>query len=217
MRQKILCSLLVACVSLAAFAQTAGYGEGDRVQTPDGRTAVVEAFKMPDMAKVKFDDGTTRFYMRSDLKKVEPPKPAPGGPRESLRVGDMVIDPRTPDRRFKIYSISGDSAVIYQDVGKYAMNTAITVKLENIVGLKTWERREGEEKEQKLLRAAFEDETKPFRETVENLAHAYDEKYRGGAFNTSARLYASTPAPVFTRNGKRIWKASPRSARGIRT
>jgi hypothetical protein len=191
MRRTIFCLLLVAFAwQAAATAQTKGYVEGDRVETPDGRTAVVEAFRMPDMAKVKFDDGTTRFYMRSDLKKVEPPKPAPGGPRETFRVGDMVIDPRTPDRRFKIYSISGDSAVIYQDLGKYAMNTAITVKLADIVSLKTWERREGDEKEQKLLRAAFEDEARPFTETVESLAHAYDEKYRGSTFNTSARLYA---------------------------
>lgn len=178
MRQKLLCALLVACVALATLAQTAGYREGDRVQTPDGRTAVVETFKMPDMAKVKFDDGTTRFYMRSDLKKVEPPKPVPTEPQETLRVGDSVIDTSKPDtirREGKIESISGGTATVRYGTYRYDYFKA---ELKDLMSAQAWNHKQDEEKEQKLLRAAFEDEARPFHHIVYIFAWAYKPQFK---------------------------------------
>lgn len=178
MRRKLLCSLLVACVSLAAFAQTAGYREGDKVQTPDGRTAVVEAFKMPDMAKVRFDDGTTRFYMRSDLKKVEPPKPVPTEPQETFRVGDAVIDTSKPDtirREGQIESISGGTATVRYGPYRYDYFKA---EIKDLMGSQAWQRKQDGEREQKLLRAAFEDEARPFHHVVYIFAWAYKPQFK---------------------------------------
>lgn len=179
--------LLVFVMAIGAAAQS--LRQGDMVQTPDGRTGKIESFKpMSDIVKVQFDDGTTKFYVLSDLKKVEPPKPQNANPPENFRVGDIVVSPGNPQRQLRIDSISGDSAVVRYGPGTY--NT-FTAKLSDLVSLQTWERRQNAEKEAKLLRAALEDEAAPFMDTIRLMAHAFNPKINqsGGSFNPTPATY----------------------------
>lgn len=176
--KRILLSLLFAAVALQfTTAQTRGFMEGERVTTPDGRSGTIESFKMPDMAKVKFDDGTTKFYIRADLKKIEPPKPNNTNPPENFSVGDAVIDTSKPDtlrREGKIESISGDAVIVRTGPYKY---DSFRANLKDLMSMQAWNRKQNAEKESKLDRAAFEDEAQPFRNTIRALAGAYDSKY----------------------------------------
>ena len=170
------------------------FSQGDAVETPDGRTGKIESFKlMSDIVKVQLDDGTTKFYVLSDLKKVEKPKPQNTNPPENFRVGDIVI--RIPDpggqinnQRLRIDSISGDSAVVRYGPGNYNVYKA---KLADLMSLQTWERRQNEEKEAKLLRAALEDEAEPFMDTIQLVAHTFNPKInqQGGSFNPTPATY----------------------------
>lgn len=179
-------ALLTLALAVCAAAQS--FRQGDTVQTPDGRTGVIESFKNQEMAKVKFGENDSRYFMLKDLTVVEPPKPKRTEPLENFRVGDIVIDPAKPQQQLSIDSIKGDSAVVRYGNGNYNVYTA---KLEDLVSLKTWERRQNNENEQKLVRAAFEDDAKPFMGTIQRLAHTYNPKFQqmGGPFISNAATY----------------------------
>lgn len=166
--------------------------QGDTVQTPDNRTGVMESFKS-EMGKVKFDDGTTKFYMLADLKLMESPKPVRNNVAETFRVGDIVVRIPSPggqidNRQLRIDSISGDSAVVRYGPGKY---NVYTEKLSELMSLQAWERRQNEEKEAKLLRAALEDEAQPYMNTIDLIAPSYNPKIirQGGSFNPTPATY----------------------------
>lgn len=186
-RKIMFAALLTFALAICAAAQSVVYKQGDTVQTPDGRTGVIESFKNQEMAKVKFGENDSRYFMLKDLQIVAPKRTTP---LENFRVGDMVIDLEKrrnlePMQQLQIDSISGDSAIVRYGNGKY---NVYTTKLENLVSLKTWERTQNEENRQKILRADFADEAKPFMRTVEILANTYDPKFmeRGDSFTGSA-------------------------------
>lgn len=186
-RKFMFAALLVFAMAIGAAAQS--FRQGDTVQTPDGRTGKIESFKpMSDIVKVQFDDGTTKFYVLSDLKKVEPPKSQNANPPENFRVGDIVISPGNPQRQLRIDSISGDSAVVRYGPGKY---NVFTEKLSGLVSLQTWERQQNAEKEAKLWRAALEDEAEPFMNTIRLIASSFNPKIiqQGGSFNPKPATY----------------------------
>lgn len=177
--------LMLAFAVQSAFAQTTTFSIGERVETPDGRSGVVESFK-PEMAKIKFDDGATKFYMRADLKKVEPPKPKRTAPIETLRVGDVVINRDNPNiKGGPIESIRGDTAIVRFDTGKYHVREE---KLEDLMTVKTWNRLQDEANREKLVRAEFADEAEPFMRTVKILAHSYNPQFfdSGDSFTGNA-------------------------------
>lgn len=177
MKKTLLILLLTSFFTLNVLSQTTGFLEGDRVTTPDNRQGVIESFKMPDMAKVKFDDGTTRFYVRSDLKKIEPPKPQNENPPENFRVGDTVINPSMNEsfkRDGKIESISGETATVRTGPYKYDYYKA---NLKDLMSVEAWNRKQNAQKNARLDRAAFDDETKAFHNTIYSLAQIYNPKF----------------------------------------
>ena len=175
MKHTILCLLLIVFIAMTTFAQSVTFHQGDTVQTPDGRTGKVESFKNEEMAKVRFGPGAndTQYFMLTDLKVVEPPKPPRTGPVETFRVGDIVED--THGKQLTIDSISGDTAVVRYGVGKYNVYKA---KLEDLVSAKTAALNRARENTAKITRAAFADESQPFSAAIGHLAHAYDRKFR---------------------------------------
>lgn len=164
------------------------FNQGDTVNTPDGRTGKIESFKTDEMAKVQFAPNETQYFMVKDLKKIEPPKPINNEPVENFRVGDTVVDRSDPNRQLKIDSISGDSAVVRYGIGRYNVRTE---KLENLMSLKTRDRKQTEENEGKLIRAQFEDEAKPFMNTIQLIAPSFNPKIiqQGGSFNPTPATY----------------------------
>lgn len=164
--------LFIIALAIGAAAQALIFNQGDTVQTPDGRTGVIESFKNQEMAKVKFGANDTQYFMLKDLKVVKPPKPQQTGPVESFRVGDIVEN--ADGKQLKIDSISGDSAVVRYGVGKY---NVYTLKLRDLVSAKTAAARRENENAGKLVRAQFEDEAKDLTLTIWQLAPAYDTKF----------------------------------------
>jgi len=189
MKNTILFILFFALFTMTTSAQES-FRVDDAVQTPDGRAGKIESFKpMSDLVKVKLVDGTTKFYVLSDLKKVEVPKPQNTNPTETFRVGDIVVTPGNPNRQLKIESISGDSAVVRYGVGRY---NVFTEKLSGLISLQTWERRQNTEKEAKLERAGFEDEAQPFTKTIQMIAPSFNPKIvraSGSGFNPTPATY----------------------------
>ena len=191
-RKFMFTALLTLALAIGAAAQTVVFKQGDTVQTPDGRTGVIESFKTQEMAKVKFGENDFKYFMLKDLQIVAPKRTAP---LENLRVGDMVIDLEKrrnlqPIQQLRIDSISGDSAVVRYGNGNYNI---YTTKLENLLSLKTWERMQDDENQQKILRAEFADEAEPYMTTVKILANAYNpqfydhgDSYTGNAANQEA-------------------------------
>lgn len=98
--------------------------------------SVIESFKNQEMAKVKFGENDSRYFMLKDLQVIEPPKPKRTEPLETFRVGDIVIDPKDPNKWLSIDSIKGDTAVVRYGNGNYNIYAA---NLEDLVSLKTWE------------------------------------------------------------------------------
>ena len=184
-RKFMFTALLLLALAMSAAAQTLIFKQGDTVQTPDGRTGVIESFKNGDMAKVRFGEIGFKYFMTKDLKVIEPSKPKRTEPLETFRVGDIVIHPDDPNKQLRIDSISGDTAVVRYGGGNYNNYKA---KLEDLISLKTWERMQDVENQQKLLRAEFADEAKPFMRTVEILAHTYNPQFldRGESFTGNA-------------------------------
>lgn len=177
MKYALLVLIFMMFFTLDSLAQTKGFMEGDRVTAPDGRSGMIESLKMPDMAKVKFDDGTTGFYVRSDLKKIEASKPQSANPPENFRVGDTVINPSMNEsfkRDGKIESISGETATVRTGPYKYDYYKA---NLKDLMSVEAWQRRQNSDKNAKLERAAFDDETKAFHNTIYGLAQIYNPKF----------------------------------------
>lgn len=83
-RRKYL-SIALLGFALATFAAAQNtFRVGDTVALPDGRTGKVESIKDQEMAKVKFSDGSSQYFMLQDIKKAIDPN-AP-----TFRVGDKV-------------------------------------------------------------------------------------------------------------------------------
>lgn len=169
MRKAFLCVLLVAFAwQAAATAQTTIFRQGDRVVTSDGRAGVIEAFKNQELAKVKFDDGSTEYFMLTTLKKFA---------AENFKVGDTVYAKQT-GQRGTIEALDGSVAKVRFGAGKYDFkNMPVSMLMNEAAGSKAREREEDEIK-QKPLRAAFEDEAKPFHSVVYFFAWAYKSQFR---------------------------------------
>jgi len=187
MKHANLCLLLIAMVTMTTFAQNI-FRQGDAVQTPDGRTGKIESFKNQEMAKVRFGPGSndTQYFMLTDLKK------ALGSTKEVFQVGDMVTSPSGPKgKEGRIESINGSTARIRYGPGKYE---AYNDFLENLMSPKAAAlQRDSEQQElkQKPIRAAFEDESRPFLGTLALTARAYDPKYKeAGGFTINAAVTA---------------------------
>lgn len=188
-RRFLLLSAMTIALAGIAWGQNS-FREGDPVVVPDGRTGKIDSFKpMSDLVKVRLDDGTSKFFVLSDLKKVEVQKPQNTNPPETLRVGDIVVTPGNPKRQLKIESISGDSAVVRYGVGRY---NVFTEKLSGLMSVQAWERRQNIEKEAKLERAGFEDEAKPYTNTIRMIAPSFNPKIvrgSGTSFNPTPATY----------------------------
>lgn len=157
--------------------ETVIFKEGNTVKTPDGRTGTIESFREQGMAKVRFGTGAneTKYFMLKDLTVIEPPKPARTTPVENFRVGDIVISPENPNQQLRIEAIRGNMADLRYGNGNY--NIHKDQKLEDVISLKTWERMKDDENRQKIVRAEFADEAKPFMKTVKILANAYNPQF----------------------------------------
>ncbi len=169
----IFAALLLFALAIGAAAQTVTFREGNSVQTPDGRIGVIESFKNQEMAKVKFGENDSQYFMLTTLKVVKPPKPPRTEPPETFRAGDLVENDK--GQQLRIDSISGDSAVVRYGVGKY---NVYTEKLENLTSVKTVAARRERDNAGKLVRAQFEDDSKPFFDLIITVAPGFDPKYR---------------------------------------
>ncbi len=175
MKRTLLFLLLIAAMTLSAFAQALIFNQGDMVQTPDGRTGKIESFKNQEMARVRFGPGAneTQYFMLVDLKVVKAPKPPRSEPQETFQVGDRVEDEN--GKQLIIESINGNSAKVRYGVGRY---NVYDEPLENLVSTRTAALKREQAKTQKLMLVQFEDESRPFLGTLALTARAYDPKYR---------------------------------------
>lgn len=160
---------------------TGVFRTGDKVQTPDGRTGVIDSIKDGEMAKVRFADNTTNYFLLTDLKKpVDSPKP-------TFRVGDRVFNSGKPG---VIETIEGDRYTVRFGPGKYDYVVAGAENLRTPQQAAEEQERERQEKAQKPIRAQFMDEAKPFFDVIYKLAPVFDPKYSGGGtFNPENKFY----------------------------
>ncbi len=171
MKRTILSLSLIAAITLSVFAQKIIYRVGDAVQTPDGRTGVIESFKDDEMAKVKFGANETKYFMLTDLKKAaDPSKP-------TFRVGDRVFKDGKPG---VIEAVEGNGFKVRVGPGKYDFILALAEHLMTPQQAAEEQERERQEKIQKPLRAQFMDEAQAFSPTVFKLAPVFDPKYYAG-------------------------------------
>ncbi|MGZ8845716.1 MAG: hypothetical protein ACXW3C_04550 [Pyrinomonadaceae bacterium] len=147
---------------------------GDTVAVPDGRTGKVESFKDQELAKVKFGENDSQYFLLQDLKKAADPS------KETFRVGDMVVSARAPAAG-RIESINGNSAHIKFGPGKYDFVDDLLENLKSPKAAELERDQQQAEQRQKPIRAQFEDEARPFTGPVIILAHAYDPKFRQDA------------------------------------
>jgi DNA-binding TFAR19-related protein (PDSD5 family) len=184
MKRTILILSFAVCAALSAFAQSGTLQVADQVQTPDGRTGKIESFKpMSDLVKVKFADGSTQYFELNDLKRpIDTAKP-------TFRIGDTVYAPRAPKGTpGVIESISGNAARVRFGRGKYDYVDELLEKLTTPQQAAQQQEREQQEKIQKPLRAALEDEARPFMDTIRLLAHSFNPKIgdQGGSLDATA-------------------------------
>ena len=171
MRRIVLGLLFIAVMELTAIAQTVTFRPGDMVQAPDGRTGKIESVSA-EIAKVRYGPGPgeTQFYMLTTLKIVKDPR---SGPVETFHVGDLVMVPKDGCQswgcpEYRIKSIKGEKASVISTLkGSWQEQEK---PLESLTAAVT--------PEQKLTRAAFLDEAKPYDRTVKQFAHAYDPKFQ---------------------------------------
>ena len=184
-RKFVFTALMMFALAMGAGAQTVTFREGNSVQTPDGRIGVIESFKNQEMAKVKFGENDSQYFMLTSLKVVKPPKPPRTEPLETFRVGDIVENNK--GQQLRIDSIRGDSAVVRYGVGKY---NVYTEKLEDLTSVKTAAARREQDNAGKLVRAQFEDDARPFFDLIIKVAPGFDPKYRlEFSFNPVAATY----------------------------
>ena len=62
-RKFMFAALLTLALAGFAAAQSVVFKQGDTVQTPDGRTGFIESLKNQEMAKVKFGENDSRYFM----------------------------------------------------------------------------------------------------------------------------------------------------------
>ena len=163
------------------------FNQGDTVQTQDGRTGKIESFKNQEMAKVRFGPGAndTQYFMLTTLKVIKAPKPALSGPSDVFHVGDTVVN--ASGQRLTIDSIDGDSAIVRYGVGNYNVYKA---KLSELMSAKAAAAKTEGENEQKIIRAGFEDDAKPFMILVRTVARGLDPKYSMSVpFNPEVATY----------------------------
>ena len=168
-------------------APTLIFHQGDTVQTQDGRTGKIEGFKNEEMAKVRFGPGAneTQYFMLTTLKVIKPPKPVLSGPSEVFHVGDTVVN--ASGQRLTIDSIDGDTAIVRYGIGNYNVYKA---KLSELMTAKSAAAKTEGENEQKIIRAGFEDDAKPFMILVRTVARGLDPKYSMSVpFNPEAATY----------------------------
>ncbi len=151
--------------------QTAVFRTGDTVITPDGRTGVIESFKDDEMAKVKFAQNETKYFLLTDLKKaIDPSKP-------TFRVGDKVFK---DGKQGVIEAVEGNGFKVRIGPGKYDFVLALAEQLMTPQQGAMEQEREQQEKAQKPIRAQFMDEAKPFIGTILKLAPVFNPKYYAG-------------------------------------
>lgn len=187
MKRTILCLMLAVCFALSALAQTAALRVGDQVTTPDNRTGKIESFRpMSDLVKVQFTDGSTQYFEVNDLKK------AADSTKPVFRVGDTVFAPRLPKNTpGVIESINGNAARVRYGRGKYDYVDELLEKLTTPQQAAAKQERERQEKTQKPLRAALEDDAKPYMNTIRLLAASFNPKIieHGGSFDPTPATY----------------------------
>lgn len=165
-------ALLVSILAAFVVAQNT-FRVGDSVAVPDGRTGTVESFKNQEMAKVKFVDGTTQYFMLGDIKKAVDPN-AP-----TFRVGDRVAFKSTNEEGVILELANrGDGAKVKTGPGKYdfqwvAFTNLITPKQASVV-----RDQQKNEVRQKPIRAQFEDDAQAFEDVIRTVAAGYDPKYQ---------------------------------------
>ena len=164
-------ALLILTLAAVVAAQT--YKQGNSVETQDGRIGVIESFKNNEMAKVKFGDGSSQYFMLTSLKVIQPPKPVLSGPSEVFRPGDLVVN--SAGQQLRIDSIEGDTATVRYGVGKY---NVYKEKLSQLMTAKTAATNLEQENAGKLVRAQFEDDAKAFEDMIRTVAAGYDPKYQ---------------------------------------
>lgn len=151
--------------------QTIVFRAGDTVQIPDGRTGVIESFKDEEMAKVRFAQNETNYFLLTDLKNVsEASKP-------TFRVGDQVFKDGKPG---VIETIEKNGYKVRFGSGKYDWSYATADNLMTPQQAAEAKESEQQEKLQKPLRAQFMDEAQAFSPTIYKLAPIYNLKYDGG-------------------------------------
>lgn len=220
-RKLMFVALLMFALAIGAAAQAITLGLGDKVITPDGKKGYIGEIKYEETATVRFSErpGDSKNYMLKDLKLFEPPKPPRITPVETFSVGDIVINPKNPNQRLSIDSISGDTAVVRYGNGNYNLYKA---KIEDLISLKTWERMQDDENQQQLLRADFADEAEPFMRTVKILANAYNpqfydhgDSFTGNAADHQAWLKDLEALAVFCRKYPNITNGNSKAQQSI--
>ncbi|HLM02624.1 MAG TPA: hypothetical protein VK400_16340 [Pyrinomonadaceae bacterium] len=151
MKHTILCLLLALAAALPAAAQTGSveFRIGDTVQTPGGKTGVIESWS-GDVIKVKIGD-EYEYVVLKDLKKVA------SEPKEAFRVGDAVVSSFGQPGR--IEAINGNYARVRYGNGKYDF------KMEELASLRS-PHAAAREAEQEKMRKIFRVEAAEYLSTV---------------------------------------------------
>ena len=178
-------ALLVFALSAVIAAQNT-FRIGDSVTVSDGRTGQVESIKDQEMAKVKFGDGNSQYFMLQDIKKAIDPN-AP-----TFRVGDKVAVKSTNQEGVILeLAARGDGAKVQTGPGKYNFQWVLFTDLITPQQAATVRDQQKDEIRRKPVRAQFEDEARPFLGVVKQVAVGYDPKYRlTTAFHPDAATYS---------------------------
>lgn len=157
------------------------FNMGDTVSTPDGKTGVVDSIKDGEMAKVRFADNTTNYFLLTDLKKpIDSSKP-------TFRVGDKVFRSGKPG---VIEAVEGNGFKVRYGPGKYDYGLVLAQDLMTPQQAAVEQENARQEQAQKPLRAQFMDEAKPFFDVIYKLAPVFNPKYSGGGtFNPENKFY----------------------------
>lgn len=134
------------------------FSPGDAVQTPNGRTGVIESLE-GEVAKIKIG-GEFDFIAVQDLKKIET------APTRTFRVGDQVVS-GSATGVIESLSPDGKGAKVRYGNGKYDF------KWEAFVNLRTPEEGRRDAEQEKMWKV-FRVEARPFFNTVQLLEQYYN-------------------------------------------